>query len=102
MFWRVNRAKDEDLEDSKWCAGKGRNADVGMWDERSRCFWVVSVSDGVDPERYPEPRPRSVRLKRENHQAGGGTFYPRTPFEKSGTGKHIELNAESPSPAGIK
>lgn len=67
----------EDLEDGKWYFGKGRNAEVGMWDERSRCFWLVAVSDGVDPERYPEPGSRSVRLKREKHHAGGGTFHPR-------------------------
>jgi len=67
----------ETLTDGRWYAGKGRNAHIGLWDERGHCFWVVSVSDAVDPLRYPEPGARSVRLKRERHFAEGGTFRPR-------------------------
>ena len=64
------------LADGRWYSGKGRNAQIGLWDARGRCFWVVSVNDWMDPLRYPEPGSRSVRLKRERHFDGGGTFSP--------------------------
>jgi hypothetical protein len=67
----------EALADGRWYSGAGRNSDMGLWDARRGCFWVVSVSDQVDPLRYPEPGERSVRLKREGHVDHGGSFHPR-------------------------
>ncbi len=64
------------LADGRWYSGAGRNAGMGMWDARRWCFWVVSVSDRVDPLCYPEPGERTVRLKREGHVDDGGTFRP--------------------------
>jgi len=65
-----------DLTDGQWYVGKGRNADIGLWDERNKTFWVTCVSDYVSPSTYPEPGPRSVRLKRERHYNDGGSFRP--------------------------
>lgn len=66
----------EVLADGLWYSGEGRNARMGLWDARRRCFWVVSMSDHVDPLHYPEPGERTVRLKREGHVDDGGTFRP--------------------------
>ncbi len=66
----------DDLEDETWYAGRGRNADIGLWDARGRTFWVTCVTDFVSPEKFPEQGPRSVRLKRERHYDDGGTFRP--------------------------
>jgi hypothetical protein len=64
------------LDDGTWYAGHGRNADIAVWDGRNRTFWVTCVTDFVAPETFPEPGPRSVRLKRERHYDDGGTFRP--------------------------
>jgi len=66
----------DDLNDGTWYAGHGRNADMGLWDARGRTFWVTYITDFVSPEAFPEPGPRSVRLKRERHYDDGGTFRP--------------------------
>lgn len=65
-----------ELTDGNWYAGKGRNADIGLWDDRNKTFWVTCVSDYVSPADYPQAGPRSVRLKREKHYEDGGTFRP--------------------------
>lgn len=65
-----------ELADGHWYAGKGRNADIGLWDSRNKTFWVTCVTDYVSPSHYPQPGPRAVRLKRERHYEDGGTFRP--------------------------
>lgn len=64
------------LTDGRWYSGAGRNSNMGLWDARRGCFWVVSVSEQVDPMRYPDPGERTVRLKREGHVDHGGSFRP--------------------------
>lgn len=66
-----------DLSDRTWYEGHGRNSDLGLWDSRSQTFHVICITDFVCPEKYPEPGPRSVRLKQERHYDDkGGTFRP--------------------------
>jgi hypothetical protein len=69
----------DDLTDGTWYSGKGRNADMGLWDARNRCFWVTCIVDHVDPMAYPLPGSRAVRMKRERHTDDKGTFQPRKP-----------------------
>lgn len=63
--------------DQVWYSGKGRNANIGLWDEKRGCFWVIGMSDKIDPEKFPASGARSVRLKREGHKEAGGTFWPK-------------------------
>ena len=67
------------LNDATWYSGKGRNADMGLWDGKGRCFWVAVMVDQMNPLTFPEPEARTVRLKRERHVAEGGTFQPQKP-----------------------
>lgn len=66
------------LIDGAYYIGHGRNADIGRWDERSRCFWVISISNwALNPATYPLGTVRNVRLKREDYYSkSGGTFKP--------------------------
>lgn len=66
----------EELKDRRWYGGRGRNADIGLWDERNKTFWVTCINDFISPVDYPRPGPRSVRLKGEKHYEDGGTFRP--------------------------
>jgi hypothetical protein len=68
-----------DLNDATWYSGKGRNADMGLWDSKGRCFWVALMVDQMNPLTFPEPGARTVRLKRERHVAEGGTSQPQKP-----------------------
>jgi hypothetical protein len=68
-----------DLRDAICYLGKGRNADVGLWDGKGRCFWVASMVDQMDPLTFPATGARKVRLKRERHFSEGGTFQPYKP-----------------------
>lgn len=65
-----------ELLDQVWYSGKGRNANIGLWDEKRGCFWVIGLSDYIDPKKFPVSNARRVRLKREGHQEQGGTFRP--------------------------
>jgi len=67
------------LNDGTWYSGKGRNSDIGLWDSRSRCFWVTCIVDSIDPLAFPLPGARRVRMKRERHVSDDGTFQPRKP-----------------------
>lgn len=69
----------DELVDRSWYFGRGRNADIGLWDAAKRTFWVTCITDALCPETYPAPGPRSVRLKRERHCDEGGTFRPMKP-----------------------
>ncbi|MBI5686299.1 MAG: hypothetical protein HZC54_14595 [Verrucomicrobia bacterium] len=66
-----------ELKDGQWYRGIGRNASLGRWDEKTRCFWVVVFNDFADPARFPEGSIRQVRLKQEDYfTATSGTFKP--------------------------
>lgn len=65
-----------ELVDQTWYLGKGRNANIGIWDGKRGCFWVTSMNDSIDPERFPVSGERRVRLKREGHSNIGGSFHP--------------------------
>lgn len=69
----------DELVDRTWYIGRGRNADIGLWDAAKRMFWVTCITEPVSPATYPAPGPRSVRLKRERHYDEGGTFRPTQP-----------------------
>jgi hypothetical protein len=65
------------LRDGAWYRGYGRNAKVGLWDARARCFWTIAVNDFADPARFPSEPLRQVRLKREDYfSQASGTFKP--------------------------
>jgi hypothetical protein len=67
----------EALHDGAWYRGQGRNATVGLWDARARCFWTIAVNDFADPAKFPAEPLRQVRLKREDYSSkAGGTFKP--------------------------
>ncbi len=67
----------EALRDGRWYRGQGRNATVGLWDARARCFWTIAVNDFADPAKFPAEPLRRVRLKREDYCSNaGGTFRP--------------------------
>lgn len=65
-----------ELKDRQWYGGKGRNADLALWDARNKTFWVTCINDFISPLDYPRPGTRSVRLKGEKHYDDGGTFRP--------------------------
>lgn len=71
----------DDLVDQMWYSGKGRNADIGLWDGKRCCFWVTSVTDSIDPKQFPASSERRVRLKREGHSENGGSFHPEREIE---------------------
>ena len=63
--------------DGKWYVGKGRTMDIGMWDARSKSFWIIAVNDWVNPSTYPKGARRQVRLKQEGHSdQSSGSFSP--------------------------
>ena len=67
----------EALHDGAWYRGQGRNATVGLWDARARCFWTIAVNDFADPAKFPAEPLRQVRLKREDYfSKASGTFRP--------------------------
>ncbi len=67
----------EVLRDGTWYRGQGRNATVGLWDARARCFWTIAVNDFADPAKFPDEPLRQVRLKREDYFGkASGTFRP--------------------------
>lgn len=67
----------EALRDGTWYRGQGRNATVGLWDARARCFWTIAVNDFANPAKFPAEPFRQVRLKREDYfSKASGTFRP--------------------------
>jgi hypothetical protein len=65
------------LRDGTWYRGQGRNATVGLWDARARCFWTIVVNDLADPAKFPSEPLRQVRLKQEDYFSEvSGTFQP--------------------------
>ena len=72
----------EVLRDAQWYCGVGRNAPVGLWDARARCFWTIAVNDFADPARFPGESVRQVRLKREDYSdTRTGSFKPLAAIE---------------------
>jgi hypothetical protein len=67
----------EALRDGAWYRGHGRDATIGLWDGRAKCFWTIAINDFADPARFPAEALRRVRLKREDYfSETSGTFLP--------------------------